>query len=101
MSEPNTPETERRRHVRMAVHWAGDLSAEGTGKGSAAAGGTMDCTVLDISPGGAKLQTSDPLPAATPVRLKLSHGGDFEGIVAWQQGSFMGLAFHDEQQLAA
>ena len=100
MSEPNTPETERRRHVRMAVHWAGDLSAEGSAQKSKG-DGTMDCTVLDISPGGAKLQTSDPLPAATAVRLKLSHGGDFEGVVAWQQGSFMGLAFHDEQQLAA
>lgn len=100
MSEPNTPETERRRHVRMAVHWAGDLSAQGNSRKSAG-DDTMDCTVLDISPGGAKLQTSDPLPAATAVRLKLSHGGDFEGVVAWQQGSFMGLAFHDEQQLAA
>lgn len=101
MSEPNTPETERRRHVRMAVHWAGDLSAEGSAQKSAGGGDTMDCTVLDISPGGAKLQTSNPLPAATAVRLKLSHGGDFQGVVAWQQGSFMGLAFHDEQQLAA
>lgn len=97
MSESNTPDQERRRHVRMTVHWAGDLSAEGT----AGAEAPMDCTVLDISPGGAKLQTSDPLPATTLVRLKLSHGGDFEGVVAWQQGSFMGLAFNDEQRLAA
>jgi len=85
----------------MAVHWAGDLSAQGIAGGNDKGGDTMDCTVLDISPGGAKLQTSDPLPASTSVRLKLSHGGDFEGVVAWQQGSFMGLAFHDEQQLAA
>ena len=97
MRESGTSGTERRRHVRMSVHWAGDLSAEGT----ALDDDIMDCTVLDISRGGAKLQTSNPLPAATPVRLKLSHGADFEGVVAWQQGSFMGLSFNDEQQLAA
>ena len=80
----NAAEGERRRHSRMAVHWLGDVTT---------AGQAVDCTVLDISPGGAKLQSAEPLPALTEVLLKLYHGGQFGGQVAWQHGSFMGIEF--------
>lgn len=68
----------------MAVHWLGDVTSGGE---------AVDCTVLDISPGGAKLQSADPLPALTKVQLKLYHGGLFTGEVSWQHGSFMGIEF--------
>ena len=75
---------ERRRHVRMAVHWSGDLEASGD---------RLDCTVLDISPSGAKVQSSDPLPPETPVILTLAQGDQHRGAIVWQQGSFMGIGF--------
>ena len=68
----------------MAVHWSGNVTS-----GDEA----MDCSVHDISPGGAKLQSAKPLPARSDVWLKLYRGGQFAGHVAWQQGSFMGIAF--------
>ncbi len=68
----------------MAVHWSGEVSAGSD---------LSDCTVLDISPGGARLQTANPLPPRTAMLLRLNHGGEFSGKVAWQQGSVMGVAF--------
>ena len=84
--------SDRRRHVRMPVHWAGELAE---GKES------RDCVVLDISPAGARVQSADPLPAISSVKLTLAHGGDYEGAVVWQQGSFMGLAFSEPKTIAA
>lgn len=68
----------------MTVHWSGEVRAGSD---------LTDCTVLDISPGGAKLQTANPLPPQTAIVLSLQHGGEFSGAVAWQQGSVMGVAF--------
>ena len=80
----NADPSNRRRHTRMAVHWSGEVTANDE---------LADCTVLDISPGGARLQTASPLPAKTPMVLQLEHGGEFRGQVAWQQGSVMGVVF--------
>ena len=93
-SPPQGPnqEDEQRRFHRMAVRWEAALSA-----GTDADGG--GCLVLDMSPGGAKVQTQNPLPAETPVSLMLDRGGRFSGRVAWQHGSYFGILFdrtHDD-----
>lgn len=95
VSEPPITEgdgSERRRHVRMPVHWTGALAGESD---------ALDCVVLDISPGGARVQSADPLPVVTEVRLSLAHGGDYQGAVVWRQGSFMGLRFAGQEPIAA
>lgn len=95
MSKPPKAEgdaSDRRHHVRMPVHWAGELAGEQE---------SQDCVVLDISPAGARVQSADPLPAVTSVKLTLAHGGDYEGAVVWQQGSFMGLRFGEASTIAA
>jgi hypothetical protein len=84
MHESNSASSNRRRHARMAVHWSGEVTADDE---------LADCTVLDISPGGARLQSATPLPPRTAMMLRLQHGGEFHGQVAWQQGSVMGVAF--------
>ena len=71
---------------RMPVRWDAALDAGHKTNES-------DCLVLDISPGGAKIQTPDPLPADASVVLTPERGGRFHGKVAWQQGSYLGIAF--------
>ena len=83
---------EQRRFHRMAVRWDAWMSGRLPGD----IGG---CLVLDISPGGAQIQTQDPLPAQTQVALALERGGNFSGTVAWHRGSYVGIAFdrqHDD-----
>ncbi len=85
-------DNEQRSFHRMAVRWDATLTA-----GSEPV--EDDCLVLDISPGGAQVQTPDPLPAETVVALTLRRGGRFSGKVAWQQGSYFGITFertHDD-----
>lgn len=83
-SEKDAAAQERRRHSRQSVHWTANLHA---------ADDPNECTVLDISPGGAQVQTSDPLPAKTGIVLKLDQGDEYPGDIVWQQGSFMGIRF--------
>lgn len=68
----------------MTVHWHGSLSA---------AGRQEDCIVLDISPGGARVQCSDPFDRVDLVQLELAQGDHHQGSIVWRHGSFMGLQF--------
>jgi hypothetical protein len=57
---------------------------------------TVDCVVLNISVGGAKLRISEPIGDASQVRLRVERIGDFAGRLAWRDGTTMGIAFHDQ-----
>ncbi len=61
----------------------------------------VDCVVLNISVGGAKIRVAGPvtrIPVATaaPVRLRIERIGEFSGRVVWHNGTTMGIQFHDQ-----
>jgi hypothetical protein len=56
----------------------------------------VECEVLNISVGGAKIRVSQPIDADTPVCLKILHVGEFSGQVAWCNGTTLGVVFQDE-----
>ena len=52
----------------------------------------VDCTVIDISAGGACLQVSDP--AAIPKRFELMHGGTRKKCnTVWKSRNRLGVSF--------
>jgi hypothetical protein len=57
---------------------------------------TVDCVVLNISVGGAKIRVSGPIDDASQVRLLTEQIGEFAGRVVWRDGPTMGIAFHDQ-----
>ncbi len=56
----------------------------------------VDCQVLDISVGGAKVRLSEPVEPETQIRLKIETVGEFSGRVAWRNGATLGVEFHEE-----
>jgi PilZ domain len=76
----------RRRYLRRSVLWPGSLQG---------AQGEMDCTILNMSLGGAKVALGDTRDCSGHVTL---FGDRFEGlsaIVMWQRGRLIGLQFKD------
>ncbi len=57
---------------------------------------TVDCMVLNISVGGAKISVGGPIDDASQVRLRIERIGAFAGRVVWRDGTTMGIAFHDQ-----
>jgi hypothetical protein len=57
---------------------------------------SVDCVVLNISVGGAKLRVSEPIGDASQVRLRIDRVGDIAGRLVWRDGTTMGIAFHDQ-----
>lgn len=55
--------------------------------------GEEDCTVVDLSPGGAKIRIDQVLEAYMPVRLKMTRDGEFAGEVVWIAAGAVGLRF--------
>lgn len=51
------------------------------------------CRVRNVSAGGLKVQIDVPLAPGTPVHAELPRFGRFPAVVAWVEGSMMGLAF--------
>lgn len=74
----------RRRYLRRSVLWPGTLKC---GKGQ------MDCTILNMSLGGAKVALSQERDCSGSVTL---FGDRFDGLTAtvvWQRGRVVGLQF--------
>ncbi len=57
---------------------------------------TVDCVVLNISVGGAKIRVTGPVDTASTVRLRIEPFGEFSGRVVWHNGTTMGIQFHDQ-----
>ncbi len=81
---PDTPSGERRRHSREPCECRGRLM-HGSGE--------HPCTVVDISPGGARVRVDRTLETQMPVRLKMTQAGEFTGEVAWISTDSMGIRF--------
>lgn len=56
----------------------------------------LDCKVLDISLGGAKVRLAEPVEVDTPIRLKIPRVGEFAGRVTWRNGTTVGIEFNEE-----
>ena len=76
----------RRRHRRIPVLWPGSLEQSGDG---------VDCAILNISGGGAKLRLTEARACGGQIALKSPRFGALRGRVVWRQEAFVGLAFLD------
>jgi len=91
-----TPEKRQsmRRHPRSAVFWSGEVQA---GRES------LDCIVLNMSPGGAKLKLLGRFVSdGSPVVLHIDRMGGYAAEIIWSEGDTMGLRFlNDPREVAA
>ncbi len=78
---------ERRRYPRRSVIWAGELLLD--------AERARDCTVLDVSMGGAKIRLEPPPPVGAAVTLRSPHFGALRARVAWATIEQAGIAFDE------
>jgi len=83
--DPTPGETWQRRHPRSAVLWAAQLAI--------ADGRILDCAVLDLSAGGAKLMVNHNLSVGDKVRLTSRRFGERQANVAWTEPERVGLQF--------
>ena len=74
----------RRRFHRLPVIWSGRVE-HGIEETS--------CTILNLSPGGAKLQLTDTEPCPARMRLTSPRFGQLNGRVVWRREDKVGLAF--------
>lgn len=83
-----------RRHPRSAVFWSGTVQS---GRAS------IDCIVLNMSPGGAKVKLLKRFTGdGSPVVLHIDRLGGYAAEVVWSEGEMIGLRFlKDPQQIAA
>ena len=79
--------TLRRRFHRLPVIWSGRLEQPGA---------QTDCTILNVSPGGAKLQLSEAEPCPSRVTLHSPRFGQLRGRVVWHRHDQIGLSFVEE-----
>ena len=80
---------DRRRYPRTPLHRSGTLLIGGR---------VQDCTILDISPGGAKLESERAVQPTSVATLRLYHGSQFPGTIVWRDGDFMGMRFDTESE---
>lgn len=78
---------DKRRHLRHATLCFGKL-IEGERE--------LDCEVLDLSTGGAKLRVPEPLEVESQICLGIERVGRLSGRVAWCNGATLGVKFDEE-----
>jgi PilZ domain-containing protein len=88
---PRTPE--RRRALRKRVLWSGQVEALSR---------LIDCAVLDISLGGARVRMDDDseLPKG-PLAIAVSRFGTFQAEVVWTKDRMSGLRFLESTERVA
>lgn len=85
--DPSSRAADQRRDRRRHLLWSGVLQT---------ARGPSQCTVMDISSGGARLCLAPAHEVGQAVTL-LVHGlGLFRGTVIWRDVGELGIAFADE-----
>lgn len=87
MAEIN-PDSENRRHPRKRTLKQGQIIFQ---NGHC----IVDCAILDISEGGAKLKPSDTLLCPEHFLLKIKFGPSHNCEVIWQSGDIIGVCFSD------
>ncbi len=61
----------------------------------------VDCEVLNISVGGAKIRLAESVEVASRARLRIARVGEFFGRVAWRDGAILGIDFQDQLRQTA
>lgn len=84
--------TDRRKFVRASVMWTAKLRLRKQ---------TIDCVVLNISEDGAKIRLESIPDDISPVTLHIDRIGDLPGEVVWQEGTMMGISFHESPSLVS
>jgi len=82
----------RRQFTRRAVLWAAQIEFGGE---------SADCTILNMSAGGAKLRVEADLTVGATLTLRTERFGDFSGVVRWQEGKKAGMQFSQEPKEVA
>lgn len=54
-----------------------------------------DCRIVNISPGGAKVQIKDELIRGKRAHLKIENFGQFSAHIVWRSGDEIGLHFDE------
>lgn len=85
---------ERRLHPRIGVMWMATLRS---------ASGLVECIVLDVSCGGAKLALSTPitLRPGAGATLVIEGFGSFRASGVWQRQDYVGIRFLDPPETIA
>jgi len=83
-SDGDTQVAERRRHQRIGVMWMASLRSGGN---------YVDCLVVDLSCGGARLLLSAPMILGPSVRVEIAAYGTFAASVVWQRNASAGIRF--------
>ncbi len=86
MSEP-AKLTDRQQHPRHSTQCSGKFYAGDR---------EVDCEILNISVGGAKVRLAEPVETNSEVRVRIDRVGEFSGRVAWCKGTILGIEFHEE-----
>ena len=83
-----------RQYNRRAVALPGQLRIEGTDK-------VFDCEIIDLSPGGAKINVDVQLKSGRLVFLQIGTLGEYAAGVAWTRDTLTGLTFQaDPNEMA-
>ncbi len=75
---------ERRRHQRYAIGEAGALWIQDQ---------AFDCTVVNISAGGALVEVDPRAAPGESVRLEIPNWGNFEAVVRRRERQYLALTF--------
>ncbi|MFQ6017532.1 MAG: PilZ domain-containing protein [Kiloniellaceae bacterium] len=78
-----------RETTRVLVLWSGRLYSGNK---------DVECRILNISMGGAKIHVTAASGFVSPVTLRIDRFGEFSCEIVWQDGEYMGLNFLDEPQ---
>jgi hypothetical protein len=89
---PPAPQ-EKQQFTRTSTFYAGRLIGDGT---------LLDCEILNISAGGAKIRVAGTAPAkGERHKLRIDRIGEFRASVAWVDGDLVGLAFQEDPRRVA
>ena len=78
---------EKRRHLRSAVLWSGELVHGAR---------ILPCRILNVSAAGAKVRVEAEVPDGTEVRIACNRFGEMPARVIWCESGRLGLEFLEE-----
>jgi len=83
---------ERRQTVRKRVLWTAQLGANAR---------QLDCTILDVSLGGARIRVREEVPSRGPIAIACDRFGTFHAEVIWEKNLVAGLRFLESEARVA
>ncbi len=82
--DETAPASDRRRHIRRSTILHGTLHIDAR---------DIDCIILDLSVGGAKILIKEPVYSGARTTLSIDRVGAFSADVVWTSDEFCGLLF--------